>query len=337
MAEPPKGNLVPRIAVSLALAAALGWMLARGGLPVVPTGRALAGVAPWAIPGYAAVLLAVHAFRATRWRHQLRAVADVQLRTVLATAWIGFAAVMFLPLRAGEVVRPVLVARRSAVPGWQAAGTVGAERIIDGVCLSAILFVALRLAPPRPGLADGSALDEAMTLVPSVASSALVLFCACLAAMILFLGRPAWGSRAVRAAVGWLSPRLSERLASIVERIAQGLSFLPSPRRLVPYALETGAYWACNAAGLWLLARGCGLALDPWQACVVMGCLGFGIVVPSGPGFFGAFQLAIYLALGLYLPREVVTVEGSAFVFIAYVGQLALHGLGALTGALMDR
>jgi hypothetical protein len=85
------------------------------------------------------------------------------------------------------------------------------------------------------------------------------------------------------------------------------------------------------------LARGCGLqAIGLAEACVVMGCLGFGILVPSGPGFFGTFQLSIYLALALYLPRELVTGAGSAFVFIAFVSQLGQHLLGGLVGLLLS-
>jgi len=333
--------------MSVAIGVAFAWLLIAGGLPIVPERSAFAELRPWAVPVYAATLGGVHLFRAVRWRHLLRPIGQVSLRSVLATAWIGFAAVLFLPLRTGEVVRPYLVSRRGTVRGWEAAGTVAAERLIDGLVLSAILLGALQLS--SHGLGGGAAvldplpdrvgeLDIPVATVPGAAYSALLLFAACVATMAIFYWQRAWALRALRATVGLVSAGLAERLAAIVDRIAGGLRFLPSPRRLGPFLLETIAYWAVNAVGLWLLAQGCGLSgISLVQACTVMGCLGIGILVPSGPGFFGTFQLSVYLALAMFVPPEQIAGPGSAFVFLAYSCQLGQHLLGALVGAVLDR
>ena len=55
---------------------------------------------------------------------------------------------------------------------------------------------------------------------------------------------------------------------------------------------------------MWILARGCGIEnISIVQAFVVMGVLGVGILVPAGPGLFGAFQASTYAASGDVLPR----------------------------------
>ena len=43
--------------------------------------------------------------------------------------------------------------------------------------------------------------------------------------------------------------QLVDRLADIVERVADGLRFLPALRFTVPFLLETLAYWGINVAG----------------------------------------------------------------------------------------
>ena len=134
---------LPRLLVSLGLAAGFGWMLARGGLPLIPDRIAFERLHPWAIPAYMVTLVIVHTLRAVRWRHLLRPLGDVPLRTVVSVAWLGFAAVLFLPLRMGEFVRPYLMGKRSPVRGWAAAGTVAGERVLDGLMLSLVLFGAL--------------------------------------------------------------------------------------------------------------------------------------------------------------------------------------------------
>ena len=78
----------------------------------------------------------------------------VPLRTVLTVTFVGFAAILCLPLRSGEAVRPVLMHRRGRLSGWAATGAVAAERIIDGLCVSIMLLVALGVATPLDPLPD---------------------------------------------------------------------------------------------------------------------------------------------------------------------------------------
>ena len=328
-----------RIAISLGIAVALTWTLWRGGLPIVPNARAFEHMSWWTLPIYGLCLGGMHYFRAARWRHLLKPLGDVSTRHVLATAFIGFAAVMFIPLRAGEVVRPVLLGKRGTIRGWQAAGTVAGERVIDGLVLSAVLFAALQLTTPVSPLPDHvGELQLDVAAVPVVAYSALALFACCFAAMFIFYFKRSWGVAITRAAIGWASPKLAERVAAVVDGVTSGLGFLPKLRSMAPFALETGCYWALNAGGLWLLAQGCGLdTIGLGQACVVMGCLGIGILVPSGPGYFGTFQLSVYLALAMFVEPSNVAQQGSAFVFISYSAQVVLHLLGGLVGVVLNR
>src|SRR5689334_16634124 len=133
-----------KLALSIGLGASLGWVLSRGGLPLVPPTGAFAALRPWAIPAYLVSLVLVHYFRAIRWRHLLRLVGRVSNQDTLGVSWIAFAAILISPLRSGEIVRPYLITRRGSVRLWEAVGTVGAERVIDGVVLSLALFCGLQ-------------------------------------------------------------------------------------------------------------------------------------------------------------------------------------------------
>ncbi len=328
-----------RLAVSLAIAVALAWTLVSGGLPIIPAARVFDRVSWFMVGLYGLSLVGVHLVRAIRWRHLLRPLGEVAPRHVLSTAWIGFAAVLLMPLRAGEVVRPYLVTKRGTVKGWEAAGSVGAERVIDGLVLSAVLFLALQLTTPLSPLPDrvGDLMVPVAT-IPKAAYGALVLFLVAFGVMALFYFKRAWGVRLTRATFGILSKGLADRVASVVERVASGMAFLPSGRHILPFLGETLCYWALNALGFWLLARGCGLdSIGVWEACVVMGCLGIGILVPSGPGYFGTYQLSVYLALAMFVATSRVAVEGSAYVFLSYCCQVSVHIAGAVAGLAIDR
>jgi hypothetical protein len=143
--------------------------------------------------------------------------------------------------------------------------------------------------------------------------------------------------RATFAVVGLVSRGLAARLSGIVERVADGLRFFPSPRHLAPFLAETLVYWAVNAFGIQLLAWGSGLTeISLAQAVVTMGCLGMGILVPSGPGYFGAFQLSTYMALAMYFPEASLVGPGAAFVFFLYVTQIGFHIFAMLVGLALD-
>jgi hypothetical protein len=287
---------------------------------------------------YVLSFAAVHWFRAVRWRFLLRPLGEASLRSVLAVSWIAFAAIFLAPLRSGEVVRPYLITRRTSIRLWEATGTVGAERIIDGLLLSIILFVSLRFATPLDPLPDRVGdLPVPAAAVPGAAYSVLGLFAVAFAAMAVFFWHRALARRMVRAVIGVVSVSFAERLAGVVERVADGLRFLPSGRFLVPFLAETAAYWSLNAFGIWLLARGVGLdAMTFAEACVTMGCIGIGVLVPSGPGYFGAFQLSIYMALCMYFSEAMLKGPGAAFVFFLYVTQVISHVIAGVLGALLD-
>ncbi len=336
---PSKRRWLEKLGLSLFFGAALAWIALRGGLPLVPPTEAFSTVRPWTVFAYILSLTLVHWLRAARWRHLLRPVGDVALRDVVAVAWVGFGAILLSPLRSGEIVRPYLITRHGSVKLWEATGTVGAERVIDGLVVSGVLFAALRMATPLDPLPDHIGdLPVPVAAVPAAATGALILFVSAFAAMALFFFARDFARRLTRRIVGLVSIRLADAFAGIVERVAEGMRFLPSPKHLAPFLFETAAYWIINASGVWLLAWGSGLeATTLAEACVTMACIGIGILVPSGPGYFGAFQLSAYAALAMYIPEASLRANGAAFVFLLYVTQVGFHVLAMLAGLGMLR
>src|SRR6185369_14768719 len=89
-----------------------------------------------------------------------------------------------------------------------------------------------------------------------------------------------------------ISPKLASFVTGTLERLADGLSVLSSPGNRERFFGETLGYW--------LLLRGCGIDASLAQTCVILGVLGLGVIVPAGPGLFGAFQIGTFSGLALY-------------------------------------
>ncbi len=329
-----------RLGISLVVAIAFAWCLERGGLPLLPPRQAFDDVKVGHCVAAAAILIAVHLVRAARWRHLLAPIATgIALRRILAVSFIGFAAILIMPLRAGELVRPYMIRQKGKISVAAASGTIAAERIIDGLGLTILLVACMSLAPPLSPLPDHiGKLQIPVAAVPFYAFVAVGGFTAALAMMALFYWRPIVGRKVVEHSLGRVSKPAGQKVAAFVERTAEGLQFLPSVRHLVPFLIETAIYLLLNAASIWVLALGCGIgSISYAQACVVMGVLGLGILVPAGPGLFGAFQASSYAALAMYFHDDVVLGAGTVFVFLLYALTGVLHVVAAAIALLHER
>lgn len=307
-----------KLAVSVVLGALFAWLMARGGVPLIPRREALDRVAWWTIPAYTACLVVTHYFRASRWRFLIAPVRRIPLREVLALNWIGFFAIFALPLRLGELARPALTKARTGVSVSVGLGTVAVERVVDGLISSLCVAWAL-FALPR--LASTDRLAQAL---PFYGYAALAVFAAAFVALGLFLAQRDFAVRLVERTVGRLTPAGAGFVASKVASVADGVRSIGSARLLAAFLAETCVYWGTNAVGMWLLARGVGLDFQFGHAVAVMGILAIGILLPAGPGLFGNFQLAISTALRLYFAADVVGGAGAVYIFLMYSVQAAV-------------
>jgi glycosyltransferase 2 family protein len=326
------------LAGSLAIFAGFAWLLHAGALPIVPPAGAFLRFRWWAVPGYALLWLTVLLLRSGRWHFLLAPIETVALKRILTVSLIGNAAVILLPFRLGELVRPTMIRKKGTLSGWAATGTVGAERIIDGLVLSGLLLVALPLASPHVPLPDKIGnLPISPSVVPKAAYSALAVFAMAFLAMGTFYWRRDWARRVTRRVVGVVSIRLADTLSSAVERVASGLGFLPRVRFTGPFVALTLLYWCVSVAGIQFLLWGAGIDGATFaRAGVIMGVLGLGVVLPNAPGFFGAFQISLYAALALFFSPDIVVSSGAAFVFVAYVAQVGIGLLAGFVSLLID-
>lgn len=317
---------------SLAIAGLFVWLMRRGGVPLVPRADQFAHVRWWAVGAYLLSLAGVHWFRAWRWDYLLRPVARVPTRQIIAIAWVGFFAIMMLPFRAGEVVRPVLIRRDGRVSGSAATGTIAAERVIDGLFVAVLLVATLTFIPRLP-------LDGVMFMNFPVGQLVhygyltFALFASALVTLAVFLLARNFAETATRRVVGLVSPALADKLAGIVGGLADGLRSLPDVKLMAPFLLQTTIYWALNALGMWLLGWGCGLPMTPGHGFAVMGVLAMGILLPQGPGLFGSFQFFVFLALRMYFPESMILERGVAYVFLLYACQFVFTtaaGVGSM-------
>lgn len=283
-------------------------------------------ISPMVLVAYVATLLPYHLLRAGRWLFLLAPLTAhgerLSLSVVTRVSLAGYMWIALLPFRLGEFARPLFIAQRSQIGASRALGTIAIERVVDGLTVCALFFIGVAGAAQAPEL-DG--LFVVTLGVMSVFALALVV--------LLVAGlRPAWVGRAAALGLGWISSGLAARVESIVTSMAEGLRALPSPSATARFVAATAAYWLTNAAGMWILLRGCGLDLDFQQSIAVLAVMNIALLVPGGPAQLGVFQTGVALGLALFVDADVVLAAGSKFAFYLYLcqlGTIVLLGVGA--------
>ena len=341
-----RSHAVPLVA-SAVITVVLYFTIRRGGLKFVPEGGDFKGVNWWLLPAYLPIFFGQTWFRSVRWRFLLRSIAEVPKRRLLAVSCVGFAAILLLPFRLGEIVRPYLIRTRPSQrrPGSRditmtaATSSVFAERVIDGLYLSIVLVLALVFVPtvhPLPDTVVGIPVSVAHVRMSGYVM--LGLFCVLFVTIAVFYFARSWAHRTTLAVVGTVSHTLANKLASMFEKAADGLHVFGHGNDAFGFFVETTLYWGFNGLGMWGLAWACGVAHADGtaptfgEACGLMGMLSCAILIPGPPGLLGVFQAGLYAGMTMYYPTAVVVGPGAAFVFLLYALQVVLQLVLAVWG-----
>jgi uncharacterized protein (TIRG00374 family) len=296
----------------------------------------LATFAPYLL-AYVGLLVVMHLCRALRWNNLLAPLGvKIPAGPLLAISSVGFMAILALPARLGEFVRPGLL-RKRGVSATAALGTVAVERIADGLLVSLFVFgacFALR-GPNAPGW-----------MMPT-AYAALGVFAAALAFLIAAMRRPAATVKfCLRIS---LLPKIAPRIARVIEEklieMIRGFDVLKDHKNLGVFLVWSLVYWGANGLGLYVLARGFH-TIDPlfdlslFGGFATMGLVAVGITLPNSPGMVGQFQAFTLVGLSLYVTGasdQHSAVYPTAFAFatthygLQVIWYLGMGAIGLLT------
>jgi len=277
---------------------------------------ALRALAPSAVALYLGTMVVTHLCRTLRWEYLLRALGiSLPFRRLLPISSVGFMAILALPVRLGEFVRPYLVARERDVRMSTMVGAVAVERIVDGLLIS-ILFFGAYLA---------SAGDLFSSQLRAAAWLSLVGFLGLTTFLIL---AQLWTDRTIAIAlrltlVQWLAPTRAPAVDEKLRALISGFRALADRRNFSIFLIQSAIYWASNGVGMWILARHMNLPISLGAAFVIMAFTGVVLTLPNSPGLVGQFHAAIKMGLTAFVPAAVVNSSGMAYAIV-------LHGIQTL-------
>lgn len=260
------------------------------------------------------LMLLMQAMRTWRWGLILAPLADLGKLDLFAVANIGFFAIMALPVRLGELVRPYLVSRTRDVKMSAALGTIFVERVFDGIALLSLALLTPFFVPLPSWLVKATLIF----LMINMALLAVVIFAvfqrARLDSLLNFIDRQ-------------LPSQWGEALGRLLHHFLDGFQIIGDASRLLQTLLLSLLIWLCDALGIYCLFLAFHLSLPPVAALVLMIILIVGIAIPTAPGFIGNWHYSCVLSLSLY---GIAKTEALAFAVVYHfltVGLTIIIGL----------
>jgi uncharacterized protein (TIRG00374 family) len=294
------------------------------------------------ILGALVVTGATYAIRALRWQQLLAPVGETRFGTAFRSTVIGFAASFLLPARAGELLRPYLLARWERLSATATFATIILERLLDLVTVL-ILFASFMLVFD-PGMA---AVDP--RVFEAIKVGGLLAGAGALAALVMVFALAGHPETLGRAALGIervLPARVAHATARLVQLFAEGLAVMRRPSRLLAALALSFPLWLSIAAGIWLVARAFSITMPFTGSFLLIALLVVGVALPT-PGAVGGFHEMFRLGATTFYAVPNDTAVGAAIVlhaisflpvtvlgvvFMAQAG-LSLHRMRALARA----
>ena len=316
-----------QLLVGFVLAAALlGWFLS--GQNWSEIGAAFRRAHVGYLIGLVVATISSYAVRAWRWGLLYRPLASVPFKDLHSATYVGFMSGQLVP-RAGEVLRPFLIARKHPVSTSAGFATIILERLLDLITVLSFFALYLYVLPMPAEQVRGPLLDQLKVFGAIAAAGAIV-------ALFVLLAFHVYAEKALAVAdriLAWLPAIVARPFRELLKSFGEGLAVLKAPAGLwLAIAAQSILLWLAIAVGFHFNNLAFGMVLPAQSAFLLIAFLTVGVAIPT-PGNVGGFH-AFYLAAmteAFGAPKETAAAAGIAAHALTNLAVLAI-GLVFLAG-----
>jgi len=247
---------------------------------------------------------------------------DGRVRTMplVPPVMIGYYCNNIFPLKAGEVVRSSLIARKLSLPFWAVLSAMLLERSMDLVFVLLIaLLTSFFIAFP-------------VELIVSIRG--FIIFLIFVYGFFIVL--------AVAVKKGWAAPgfvtrimpeRIRSYVGTMVRRLAHGLWAIKKPAPLMGTLSVGLLFWIINMLGYYLRLESFGLPSSFTAVGFFIVVVGLGVSIPSAPSYVGVFHLLVVFALGVF---NVSKDEAFSFALFSHALDFIIVGILGNVSVVME-
>lgn len=266
--------------------------------------------------------------RSLRWQAIVAPLKKLDFGVMFGLNNLGYMANNLLPLRLGELLRAVFLARKSGLKVPAAMATVVVERVFDMLGALGCLFALLLFVPSSILGERAQLLHQALPTLGGLTGAGLLV----LLLLVIFRARV---QHLLERVVLILPARFADMAVRLLASFLQGLATLESPLRTLWLVVLSALLYGCYFLSLKTMMLAMGLGADSLElmarhsfgsVLLVLVFVTVGYMIPAAPGAIGTVQYFTAIGLGL-LGADPSRAAGFALVnhFLTYV---VLTGLG---------
>jgi uncharacterized protein (TIRG00374 family) len=255
--------------------------------------------------------------RARRVSQILEPIKSVPTSRSLPPLVIGFMFNNILPGRLGEFVFAYLLGKREGISRSASLAAVVISRILDGFTILVFflfgLFAFLSVGEPSDGakilnVAGMQFSKEALVGKVYLAGIlGVIVFGLVSAACFCLILWKDFTMKVVGLMFGVLPERFSSKGLLAFEKFIAGLDILKDPVALLRVFFFNFVPWGLELFTYYFAAKTFGLDLNLRQCCLIMGMTNLAMMVPSGPGGIGPFEVGGLMVMALYSLEKTVS------------------------------
>jgi glycosyltransferase 2 family protein len=280
---------IVRVGIAGALLALSFWWLLRS-VSLQSLVDAVAQANVWWVLLCVPVVMFSHVARAMRWRYLLPATTPVNLWDTTVAVLVGYASSVVIP-RSGEVLRPLLLTRRTSVSSAITLSSIVLERMVDvatllfGLCLVLLTH-----------------LDSLQRVLPGVSVTQLVVAATLplvtLVLVVAVVGFSDWGRRRLPEFVSLRFPTFGSWLKQATNHFFEHIRSL-NVRSALGIMVHTMTMWIAYVVPIWMILHAFpGLQnVSLVDACLVLVAISVGVTVAPTPGALGIYQVIAQQAI----------------------------------------
>ncbi|MDX1584618.1 MAG: lysylphosphatidylglycerol synthase transmembrane domain-containing protein [Thermoanaerobaculia bacterium] len=257
----------------------------------------------WLIPGFAANLTAL-CCRSLRWRIILRPNDPPPVYPTFFATAIGFMSSALLPVRAGDLIRPTLLSRRTDIRFSSALGTVVTERLLDLSSIVTLFLTFVALATAGATTIPASRLGFLRT----AGTVALGILAGVITLVVVSYRFREPAERLVTRISRGVPERFRDSLVNLFVSFVTSLKLPSHPGKLMIVLGFTATIWLCLTSQFYFVMHAFGSPLPFTASFLVtaLSILGFSIPTPGGVGgFHKACQIVLVSFYGFSIDTSV--------------------------------
>ena len=273
--------------------------------------------------------------RAIRWKVLISPVKKVSILNLFSVNMIGFMANNVLPARLGEVIRPVMIARKEKINVSTSFATIVMERIFDMlgiIVIASLLFYFLPSDPSQnrdvgtANFIEASIVDSkivehgsqtkarshstnqknetnSQAIIHQLKKWSAIMACLgiCAITSLFLLSLYPKKAGAVFEKLLFIFPHhLRDQLVNLLHSFISGLQVFDHKTKLIWIGVLSLMVWLLNAASVYVLCYSFDIGLSYAGACFVTVCIALAVALPQAPGFIGVFHIATQKSLDVF-------------------------------------